>query len=96
MLLYHTFLYNENGNQDDGYIILLSLRWNASCFAGVEAELELESESIFSVRSRSWSRSLLKFVDSAALTEIFRYFRTELRSRLSIPNRLRPIKCRKC
>ena len=30
-------------------------------------ESELESESIFSGWSRSWSRSRLKFVDSAAL-----------------------------
>ena len=43
------------------------LRWNTSCKVGVEAESELESDSIFPVRSRSWSRSHLKFVDSAAL-----------------------------
>ena len=43
--------------------MLLVLWWDNSCYAGVEAESELESESIFSGRSRS----RLKFVDSAAL-----------------------------
>ena len=46
-------------------IILLFLRSNTSCYAGVEAGSELESESIISDRSRS--RRHLKFVDSAAL-----------------------------
>ena len=38
--------------------------------AGFEAESELESELIFSARSRIRSRSPLKFVDSAALAEV--------------------------
>ena len=51
----------------NGYIILTFLEWRCSCLAGVEAESELESESIYSgrIRSRNWSR--LKSVDSAAL-----------------------------
>ena len=43
----------------------LFLRQKAPCWVGVQ--MESESESIFSVRSRSWSRSRLKFVDFAAL-----------------------------
>ena len=42
---------------------------NPPYWVGVEAKSELESESIFSGRSRSWSRSLLKIVDSAALED---------------------------
>ena len=38
-----------------------------SCFAGVEAESK--SHSIFLGRSRSWSRSRLKFVDYAGLRQ---------------------------
>ena len=67
VLPYHPFGCNQNRVQENGYTILLFLGWNNSCWAGVEAESELESESIFSGRSRSWSRSRLKFVDSAAL-----------------------------
>ena len=53
------------GKQENGHIILLFLGWNNFCWAGVEVESELETESIFSGGSRS--RSRLKFVDSAAL-----------------------------
>ena len=64
-LSFHPFGYNEKGNQENDYIILLFLGWSTSSWAGVEAESELESESIFSGQSRS--RSRIKFFDSAAL-----------------------------
>ena len=60
---YCPFRYNEKENKENGHIILLFWRWNNFCYAGVEAESELESESIFSDRSRS----RLKFADSRAL-----------------------------
>ena len=64
---YRPFGYNQKENQENCYILLLLFGWNISCSAGVEAESELESESIFSGRSRSGNWSRLKFVDSAAL-----------------------------
>ena len=57
VLSYRLFICNQNGNQENGY--------NGSCYAGVEVESKLESESIFSGRSRC--QSCLKFVNSAAL-----------------------------
>ena len=52
------------GKQENVYIIFLFLGWNTSYYAGVEEELKLELESIFSDRSRSWDG--LKFVHSTA------------------------------
>ena len=69
VLLYYLFVYNRKGNQGNGYITLHFLGWNTSREAGVEAESELESESVFSGWSRSWSRSHLKFVDTTALVK---------------------------
>ena len=71
VLPYHPFGYNQNENEENGCIILLLLGWSNSCSAGVEAVSALESESIFSGRSRSHSRSLLKLVDSATLIKPF-------------------------
>ena len=65
VLPYHPFGCQRNGNHENGYIVLLFLWWNNPCEAGVEAEWELESESIFSGRSRS--QSCLKFFDSTSL-----------------------------
>ena len=41
VLPYHPFGYNQKGNQEKSYSILLFLGWNTSCLP------ELESESIF-------------------------------------------------
>ena len=62
---YHLFGCNQNEVKENYYTISLLFGWNNPCWAGVEAESELEAESIFSDWSRS--RSRLKFVDSAAL-----------------------------
>ena len=67
---YYRFGCNQKGNQENGRIILLFSEWHCSC-CGVEAESELESESIFPGRSRSLSWSRLKSVDFAALVETF-------------------------
>ena len=67
------FGYKQKGNEKWSYHIAL-LGWKPPCWVGVEAESELESESIFSVRSRSWSRSRLKVIDSAALIHTIRWY----------------------
>ena len=67
-LSHHLLGYNQKENQENDHIILLFFGWNTFCWAGVEAKLELESQSIFPVGIRS--RSRFKFVDSAALPVI--------------------------
>ena len=67
VLLYHPFGCSQNWNDENGYIMLLFLRWSSSCWVGVEVKLKLESVSIFLSRTRNRIRSRLKFIDSAAV-----------------------------
>ena len=67
ILLYHLIGFNRKGNQENGCIVLRFLGRTIFRQTGVKVKSELESESMFSHRSRSRSWSHLKFVDSAAL-----------------------------
>ena len=58
------WIQSKEQNQENGYIILLFLGWDTSCWAEVEGESELESEllKIFRLRSPGLNNKLFDLV----------------------------------